>query len=348
MPTRATVPSPSERDVTRPLRAGDLVEVRRAEEILATLDQHGALDGLPFMPEMLDFCGRQFPVFRRADKTCDTIAGGGKSRRMQRAVHLEGLRCSGAAHAGCQAGCLLFWKEAWLKRAGPEPQRAVAPRGAARAITVEQLHAATRRTHAGPDELFACQATELNRATTPLRWWEPRQYLRELFSGNVRIGRFIRTLALASYNAFVRQAWRLPVLWRLKPYPHVYGTLKTTPRATLDLQPGEWVRVKPLRQILATLDGGRRNRGLSFDVEMTPYCERTMRVARRVERIIDERTGRVLPMKGDCIVLDGAVCSGHLSHGRLLCPRSVCAYWREIWLERVERDQQPDGPVADA
>ena len=36
--------------------------------------------------------------------------------RMRNAVHLEGLRCDGQAHGGCQAGCLLYWKEAWLRR----------------------------------------------------------------------------------------------------------------------------------------------------------------------------------------------------------------------------------------
>ena len=30
------------------------------------------------------------------------------------AVHLE-TRCDGSAHGGCQASCLLFWKDAWLK-----------------------------------------------------------------------------------------------------------------------------------------------------------------------------------------------------------------------------------------
>jgi hypothetical protein len=34
---------------------------------------------------------------------------------MKNAVHLEGLRCYGTAHDGCQAACLLFWKTAWLK-----------------------------------------------------------------------------------------------------------------------------------------------------------------------------------------------------------------------------------------
>src|SRR5882762_1827335 len=96
------------------LRAGDWVEVRSVEEILATLDERGNLDALPFMPEMLQYCGRKFRVFKSAHKTCDTIATY-ENRSMRNAVHLEGLRCDGTAHDGCQAACLLFWKEEWLK-----------------------------------------------------------------------------------------------------------------------------------------------------------------------------------------------------------------------------------------
>src|SRR6267142_1519493 len=48
------------------LRAGHWVEVRSADEILATLDDRGALDALPFMPEMLQYCGKRFRVFKRA------------------------------------------------------------------------------------------------------------------------------------------------------------------------------------------------------------------------------------------------------------------------------------------
>ena len=55
------------------LVAGDLVEVRSAEEILATLDEHGNLEGLPFMPEMLAYCGKQMRVDKVAHKTCDTV-----------------------------------------------------------------------------------------------------------------------------------------------------------------------------------------------------------------------------------------------------------------------------------
>ena len=43
------------------LRTGDWVEVKSALEILESLDGDGTLDGLPFMPEMMDYCGRQFP-----------------------------------------------------------------------------------------------------------------------------------------------------------------------------------------------------------------------------------------------------------------------------------------------
>lgn len=98
------------------LKAGDWVEVRSREEILATLDERGRLDNLPFMPEMLEYCGQRLRVFKRADKTCEYTQGW-SIRRMTNSVHLEGVRCDGSGHDGCQAGCLIFWKEAWLKRA---------------------------------------------------------------------------------------------------------------------------------------------------------------------------------------------------------------------------------------
>src|SRR6185503_19428316 len=109
------------------LRAGDWVTVRSKEEILRTLDRDGQLDGMPFMPEMFAFCGQRFQVHKRAHKTCDTVFPT-RSRRVDRAVHLE-TRCDGQAHGGCQAGCLIFWKEAWLKPAGGRPSAAAASGG---------------------------------------------------------------------------------------------------------------------------------------------------------------------------------------------------------------------------
>ncbi|HWF60820.1 MAG TPA: hypothetical protein VN666_11005 [Nitrospira sp.] len=55
------------------LRAGDLVEVKSKDEILATLDEQGALDQLPFMLEMLQYCGKQLKVFKRVHE-CTRLA----------------------------------------------------------------------------------------------------------------------------------------------------------------------------------------------------------------------------------------------------------------------------------
>jgi|SRR5712664_1129639 len=309
------------------MRSGDVIEVRTEQEILSTLDAAGTLDGLPFMPEMLQFCGKQFRVFRRAEKTCDTVSTY-TSRRMTNTVHLEGLRCDGGRHGGCQAGCLLFWKEAWLKSVGNGNGNGSAPRPAQ--LSQADLEAVTTRPDPAADHerLFVCQATELPRASTELRWWDPRPYIRELRSGNVDLGTFVRTLLTAWYNALMR-------LLRRPEYPHVAGTLVKTPTATLDLQPGERVRVRPLEQILATLSVARKNRGLWFDVEMVPYCAKEARVLRRVTQIVNDRTGKMMQLPGDCIILEDVVCQGCLSRNRLFCPRSIYPYWREIWLERV-------------
>jgi hypothetical protein len=313
------------------LRAGAAVEVRSEAEILATLDRDGRLEGLPFMPEMLQYCGKRFRVVKSAHKTCDTIHKTG-GRRMEGAVHLENLRCDGSAHGGCQAGCLLFWKDAWLRpadeRAAPLPLPSAAPAATPGSCTRQALQEATRRSEPG-EPLFACQATELFRATSPQRWWDVRHYLRDLTTGNVGLRRFIRVMLIAAFNALqrVRGGGSYPRL--------AVGRLEKTPSLRLGLQPGERVQVRSLEEIAETLDAGSRNRGLWFDVEMVPFCGRTFTVQRRVERLIDERTGRMIRLPGDCIVLDGVTCSGDLSPGRLFCPRSIDSYWREIWLRRL-------------
>src|SRR6266481_5431263 len=94
------------------LRAGDRIEVKSSREITETLDAEGTLDGLPFMPEMLPFCGRRFRVARFAEKTCIEYPDMYRIRefRGNNVVLLEELRCSGADHDACGRGCTLFWK----------------------------------------------------------------------------------------------------------------------------------------------------------------------------------------------------------------------------------------------
>ena len=96
------------------LRAGTLVRVKTPQQILKTLDDKGKLEGLPFMPEMLKYCGSTLTVQSSAHKSCDTVGKTG-GRWIKNAVHLENARCNGKNHGGCQADCLIFWKEDWLE-----------------------------------------------------------------------------------------------------------------------------------------------------------------------------------------------------------------------------------------
>jgi hypothetical protein len=316
------------------LRVGELVEVRSKSEILATLDEKGELEALPFMPEMRQFCGQRLRVHKRAAKLCDTISGTG-IHRMENAVHLAGVRCDGQAHGGCQAGCLIYWKEAWLKRVDEDGQEATGeeavqpPRS-----TVERLMEATRK----DEERYSCQATELLRAApTRLPPWDVRQYVLDVTSGNVGVLATIRGVIVGVFNEYQEFSRRFVPSWlRIhggKRFPFIDGSLQKTPQQTLDLQPGELVRVKSKEEIVATLDTKNRNRGMSFDAEMLRYCGRQGRVLRRVNRIIHEPTGRMMELKNPCIILQGMICT---SDYHRLCPRGIYSYWREIWLERVQ------------
>ena len=108
-------------------RRGDLVQVREREEILATLDKEGCLEGIPFMPEMLKYCGKQLRVGMVAHKTCEIAQQTLKLRRLNATVHLEESRCDGANHGGCEAQCNLYWKDAWLKLPDGQKSKESAP-----------------------------------------------------------------------------------------------------------------------------------------------------------------------------------------------------------------------------
>jgi hypothetical protein len=306
------------------LRSGDVVEIKTAAEIAATLDDEGMLDGLPFMPEMLKYCGRRLVIDKRADKICDTVHST-SSRRIPNTVVLKELRCDGCAHGGCQAECVLFWKEAWLRRVKPgDPSPPLATDHEAIA---KRLQPHTRRPDAN-GELYSCQATNLYGASHHLRTLDPRPYFNELASGNVELGRFLKVVARAAFYEPLRKLG-------LVPNVRIKGKGTSPEDEPLELQPGDWVQVKTKKEIAATLNPKGKNRGLWFDVEMLPFCGRTYRVRKRVDRIIDDRNGRMVRMKRDCIMLDGVVCSGDLSVGRWFCTRAIYPYWRECWLRRV-------------
>lgn len=351
--------TPNRQDSSLNLRVGDAVKVRNLEEILPTLDKEGCLDSLPFMPEMLAYCGREFRVLKRIDKVNDTVDQTGL-RRMHNAVILEGVRCEGGSHGGCQALCQIIWKEAWLSRVEDKRPRIwnslqtrsamnrnLNVRGEHPVCTRDDLLRLTRTADSGNQQRFSCQATEIKKASSPLVWWDVRQYWRDLRGGNVSSPEMIRgllfwvfTLILClcskiSYSCYRLLLWFYDRLQRMRggePYSYKWGVLEKTPRRLLNLSPGELVRVKSHDEILATLDKRNRNRGLWFDAEMVKYCGGIYRVLSRVEKIIDHKTGRMINLLNDCIILEGVTIQGDYHR---FYPQNEYPLWREIWLERV-------------
>ncbi len=350
-----------------PYRADDWVEVRSKQEILRTLDPKGRLDGVPFMPQMFQYCGQRFKVYKRAHKTCDTVNGTG-GRRLAKGLHLE-LRCDGKAYGGCQAACLIFWKEAWVKPVDGNAERAAisaaqnssidARPSEAALCTEENVWRATRAEgqHPANEATYVCQATELPHYTTRLQWWDIRQYLEDYASGNITIGRMLCGLIYAGFYPFAQTRGRnllwgpvlrwlydcLQAMWGGVPFPRRNGTLapgRPSPISNLDLQPGDLVRVKPHRDILATLDPAGKNRGLYFDAEQVPYCGREYRVRTRLTNFVDEKTGKMASLKTPAVILENVWCQSRYSACRIFCPRSIYSWWREAWLEKIAGSNQ--------
>jgi hypothetical protein len=343
-------------------RVGDWVRVRSKAEILATLDKNGRLEGLPFMPQMFQYCGQEFRVYKRAHKTCDTVSGAYVSRQLPGGVHLD-LRCDGKVYGGCEAGCLIYWKEAWLAPSGEAADLEAhgnepSPSGMAAdaRCTEEDVLRATRTTAAdGSGEIrYVCQATELLKFTKPLQWWDFRQYYEDYASGNISLGRMLRGFLYVAYNncslSYRNRLGRpgrwlynsFQSLWGGIPFPREKGKIdnaETAPTCDLNLQPGEYVRVKSYDEILATITRwSNRNRGLYFDAEMVPFCNREFRVRARIHQFVDEQNGKLRTLKTPAVILEGMCCAGRYSERRMFCPRGILPWWREIWLERVEKN----------
>jgi hypothetical protein len=339
----------------RGFRAGDLVEVRSREDILETLDSDGRLEGLPFMPQMLEYCGREFTVIASAHKTCDVTAGEG--RRLSRCVHLD-IRCDGKAYGGCKAACLIFWKEDWLTSLErPASQRGAHDRSEYRSpaqqADPEIVWRGAKRIDGGSGEpVYMCQATRVPDFSQPLAWWDLRQYMADWRSGNVTLRRLMGGFLFQTYSRVTQAGrprvgrpgrWIYDALQRRiggTPWPIKEGTLAPgapEPTEELNLQPGELVRVKDHHAILATLTrAGTTNRGLLFDKEMVPFCGRTFRVKARVDVFVDERTGRLRTLKTPAVTLEGVWCTSLYSNKKMFCPRALPSWWREVWLERVD------------
>jgi hypothetical protein len=265
------------------------------------------------MPEMIPYCGRSFRISTLPNRTC--VEGIGICE-FSDIVFLEGLRCNGAAHDGCQRKCLLYWREAWLSDQPPTGP-AHGPADAAEAVL---------RTRSG--ERYFCQSTELAGAAIA-KQAESLGFgtrlgndLQDLQMGNISFGDFSRHMSKKVSNKLQRLAGG-------ESDHAVFGSRQTTEAQSLDLQPGELVEVKSRREIEETLDVSGKNKGLLFTPPMLRYCGKRYYVANRLQKMILEENGRMIHLK-DTVVLDGVTCQ---AWG---CQRSNLQFWREIWLRRVE------------
>jgi hypothetical protein len=109
------------------------------------------------------------------------------------------------------------------------------------------------------------------------------------------------------------------------------ASLTNAPSAKL--KAGDWVRVRSVSEIEATLNHWRQLRGCTFMSEMAEYCDTTQRVLKPMNRFVDERDLRVKKSSG-IILLEGVMCKGTAEFGS--CDRSCFVFWREEWLEKVD------------
>ena len=302
-------------ETRKKLYPGDRVQIRSFEEIEATLDSDGCLQNVPFMPEMISRCGKQFVVRHRLTKTC--VEGYG-ARLLGRTVTLEGAYCDGSGHEGCQRCCPLLWKEAWLKPAEPGPD-------AVELGSIELPGRGTSLRTMKDDGRFFCQSTELGRATKYLFPLSFKRCTAELRAGNVGLRKAFEFLWVPF---IVKLKAKLLGIAAVQPV----GNGSSTPSEALGLRPGEIVEVRSAQEISLTLDRRGRNRGLEFTASMLPFCGQQLRVKSRVEKMILETSGEMREI-GNTVILEGVTCDGHTILGG--CSRHVFHLWREAWLRRI-------------
>jgi hypothetical protein len=324
VPGRGTAPFAIRFLLGSKLRPGDFVQVKTREQIAATLDASGTLDGLPFMAEMHAYCGGIFRVHRRVDKINDMRSKTGL-RRMHDAVTLSEVRCSGAGHDGCDAECQILWKDSWLRKV-PAGEVSVPPRNLADSPGVRAAAAPPGR----PRE-YVCQMTQLWEASRPMSPFDLRQDLRPVLLGNIGVQGWVVASLTRIFNRV--QEFRGGVPYPFIPESQVKGR---TPTADLGLQVGEVVIVRSKAEIARTLVSGR-NRGLWFDRDMVRYCGQPAVVRKRVKRIIHEASKKMVEMKTPCVMLENVAATGEFLR---LCPQHDYIFWREVWLKRPEGDRQ--------
>ncbi len=108
------------------------------------------------------------------------------------------------------------------------------------------------------------------------------------------------------------------------------------------IRPGDYVAVRALAEIEATLDGQRTLQGLPFMREMEAYCGKIFRVHRRVDHINDMRNKTGPRRLRHCVTLSNVRCDGADHAG---CEAECQILWKDAWLQRVPAPMALPKPV---
>lgn len=314
---KAEPTSPKSQRRPRKFKIGMRVRVNDAEQILASLDNSGRLDGLPFMPMMIEHCEKVFTVTRWVNNVCFQTIGGADFGNLEDCVLLDVSRCNGQSYGNCQMACPLIWKTNWLTPADSAEQNTT-KKDDDNFSTFKLIQLAEINSQNSLGKVF-CQATQLHKISPPRRRFDPRQYTDELALNRVS------TISMAT-------SFCSGMLARAQKKNSVVGTLKRTPVSILNLKIGETARVKTQQEIVETLDTNGKNRGLWFDPLMLRYCGTELKVSKRITTLVDEVNGVVRNLKVPSVVLEDLKCE---PDKRRFCSRLLHLFWREIWLERV-------------
>ena len=119
----------------------------------------------------------------------------------------------------------------------------------------------------------------------------------DLSRGELKLSGFVAISLIAALNR-VRARMGLPEIGIIR------GRKPAVAGCASGLVAGDRVRVKDRYGMRSALDARGHNRGLRFEPEMTLHLGTRHEVERRIDRMIDEQTGRMLELS-DTVALRG-------------------------------------------
>jgi hypothetical protein len=100
------------------LQPGDMVRIKRMDEIVATLDNTNHHKGLSFDGELSRFCGRTARVVKRVNRIIDEHSSEMIHIKSD-AIMLEDVYCISDYHRFCTRAIPSYWRELWLEKVEP-------------------------------------------------------------------------------------------------------------------------------------------------------------------------------------------------------------------------------------